>query len=217
MTSATVDQSTYGELGYVTVDWSTYALVGTRDTYNLNRTDVVAASTVQLYSGPLTSFVDWFATSDTLYEYEVTQTGGGNPEIFDGPVEAYTSTDYYWLLHPTDDSYRIKLQGVIGESFGSEFEEGVTLLMDRGRHVDYGTEYGLVGSLSCKLRNDDDKTARERRKELEELKALRSWVYLRNPFGDMPKVSLGKIDFNRIPGVGHREDVEVSIPYMEVM
>lgn len=59
-------------------------------------------------------------------------------------------------------------------------------------------------------------TARQQRQALERIKARKTWVYLRNPFGDLWKVAPGDISTQRISGVGKSELVDVSMPYQEV-
>ena len=59
-------------------------------------------------------------------------------------------------------------------------------------------------------------TARQQRQALERIKAQKTWVYLRNPFGDIWKVAPGNISVKRLAGVGKSEFVDVSIPYEEV-
>lgn len=59
-------------------------------------------------------------------------------------------------------------------------------------------------------------TARQQRQALERIKARKTWVYLRNPFGDLWKVAPGNIPVKRIAGVGKSEFVDISIPYEEV-
>lgn len=60
-------------------------------------------------------------------------------------------------------------------------------------------------------------TARQQRQALEKIKAKKSTVYLRNPFGDIWKVAAGDIAAQRLAGVGKAEFVNVTMPYQEVI
>ena len=209
MPVATADLSTYAEQGYITLDWSALAAAGD---YILTRSDDGGPANV-LYQGAATSYVDWLAPSDTVLTYEVDRTGGASDGPFTLPA---VSTDHYWLLHPTDSNLNLKLRGVTAETFSNEQEETVLNVIGRGRHIDYGTDYGETGSLTAQLREKPDQTAREAKEALRAIKDSQSWVWLRNPFGDMMKISIGQLSFTRVAGVGHREDSDVTIPYMEV-
>jgi hypothetical protein len=59
-------------------------------------------------------------------------------------------------------------------------------------------------------------TARQQRMALERIKARKTWVFLRNPFGDLWRVAPSDISVTRIPGVGKSEYVDVEMPYQEV-
>lgn len=59
-------------------------------------------------------------------------------------------------------------------------------------------------------------TARQQRQALERIKAQKTWVYLRNAFGDLWRVAPGDISVQRIAGVGRSEFVDIEMPYQEV-
>lgn len=59
-------------------------------------------------------------------------------------------------------------------------------------------------------------TARNMRKDLEVMKSKRTAIYLRSPFGDIWQVAPGNIGVSRVPGTGHTEFTDVTIPYEEV-
>lgn len=59
-------------------------------------------------------------------------------------------------------------------------------------------------------------TARKQRLALEKLKARKSSIYMRNPFGDVWTVMPGNINISRIAGVATNEFADAEIPYREV-
>jgi hypothetical protein len=59
-------------------------------------------------------------------------------------------------------------------------------------------------------------SARNMRLDLEVMKAKRSPIYLRSPFGDIWRVAPGNIGVSRIPGTGQTEFTDVTLPYTEV-
>lgn len=60
-------------------------------------------------------------------------------------------------------------------------------------------------------------TARQQAKALSALKNERTFVYLRNPFGDIWKIAAGNIGGGRIAGVGVSEFSDITIPYQEAV
>lgn len=125
--------------------------------------------------------------------------------------------DVYRLEHPTDATLTVELSIVTADTYSDEREESVMNIIGRGRHVDYGTNFGKQGSLTAQFRDDLTTTARQKKQALEKLKNSNSWLRLYTPFGDSFKVSLGVLQFTRVPGVGRQEAQDVTIPYMEVI
>ena len=104
---------------------------------------------------------------------------------------ASTDADY-WLVHPTTPSLSIKLELVVSDDFSDEWERTEMILLGRGRKVNLGARLGRVGKLEITLRDSAQGTARSKRKELTDLYGTGEPVWLRDPFGDLVKVSLGK-------------------------
>lgn len=124
---------------------------------------------------------------------------------------------HYWLIHPDDEAKNMQLHQVVSDSMSEEYQQESFVLLGRpGRKVDYGDRMGREGSLSAQLRDRPGYTARQQRQDLEELRAERRELFLRNPFGDVWQVSTGNLQISRVPGVGAHEYVDISIPYTEV-
>jgi hypothetical protein len=120
------------------------------------------------------------------------------------------------LLHPDDSTKNIRLSHVISEEFSEEYESATIELIGRGRKTDYGTRFGYSGTIVCEIRDDQGKTARQVKQDVEQIKAELRELFLRNPFGDIWQVSLGNLSVSRLAGVGTNEYVNLTIPYSEV-
>lgn len=122
----------------------------------------------------------------------------------------------YWLIHPTDASLSVRLLNVKTDHFKDEVERALIPLIGRGRRVEYGTVFGITGTLTAAIRDTPDMTGSEQFDAVDALKRAASFVYLRNPFGQVVPVSMADIDIDRMAGVGSREFGDLTIPYDEV-
>lgn len=165
------------------------------------------------------SYDDYHAASLTEYDYTVTQIANRFGSIVES-VPVWTSvtgtSETYWLLHPTDPTKNLVLRNVVDDSFTDEYQMETYNVIGRGQHVDYGDRLGYAGSLSAQFRDVVGLSARTQRLALEALKAEKSTLFLRTPFGDIFTVAAGNIGIKRIAGMGTSEGVDVSIPYQEV-
>lgn len=148
---------------------------------------------------------------------EVIEQGGSLSELSYDPQVTYVETSYYWIIH-VEGGTAFRLYNVKTDSFKTEYEEEVIHLIGRGRKVDIGDRIGVEGSLSAKLRDrHDGLTGRQQRFTLENTRSHQELLHLRNPFGDVWPVNLSDISFEREAGVGHREFLDVSFEYYEVV
>lgn len=166
--------------------------------------------------------LDYTFEPGALYQYAAVQAAY---RYFDDVIEsvfnailATPTSEHYWLICPDDTSLNVRLTGVNGDSFSVEYESAEYRVIGRGRRVEVGTRYGMNGVLSAALRGDIELglDASEQIRRLEAVKDFRRSLMLRIPFGDLLLVAVGSIQFDRIPGVGMQEFVNVSIPYLEV-
>lgn len=165
-------------------------------------------------------YYDYWAKSGYKVSYRVEQkvTRFGDVVISSNGVAKvnYPVSDSYWVIDP-DDLGAWKLGPVTADSYNDEYEEAEYSVIGRGRKVDVGERIGYSGTLTAQLRDSPGLTARQKRIRLEELKKTQNRrLYLRNPFGDVFRVSVRAMQFTRIAGVGQSEFVDVSIPYSEV-
>lgn len=179
---------------------------------------------VEIYreSNPVSTgytYHDYLAPSNHLVSYRVTQ----NVNRFGDMVESETTTfvsstpksEGYWLVEPVlMTAYKLSI--VTSDSYTEEYEESEYTVIGRGRHVDRGQNLGQTGSLEVQLRDSEGMSARQKKRRLEEIKDTAVALYLRNPFGDVFRVSVGNIGISRIAGVGASEFVDVTLPYSEV-
>lgn len=172
-------------------------------------TDVV---TVRLYD-------DYAAPAGVFVEYAVVQaildTGNIIETSYD-PTSITEELDNYMLTCPGNPALNLILYHVSGESFSDEQEMAAVNLLGRGRRVEYGTRYGILGTLEVSFRDQADETAREQRIKLEALRDSGLDVYLLNPFGDVYRVAMMSASVTRVPGVGRHEMASASIAYSEV-
>lgn len=108
------------------------------------------------------------------------------------------------------------LSSVVSDSYSDEYEESEFTIAGRGRFVERGDHLGIRGTLEVHIRDTPYKTARQYKKDLENLKEQNTVLSLRTPFGDIYRISAGNLGISRISGVGKSEFVDVSIPYAEV-
>lgn len=174
-------------------------------------------------SGALYAYKDFFAPASYLVTYRVVQSVNRLGQDMDSNPSSTGSiiplSDGYWLIEPTSDNTdadAFKLSIVTGDSFTEEQEESEFTVIGRGRIVNKGQKLGVKGTLDVQLRDTGNTTARQKRLRLLEIQKEVRQLYLRNPFGDIFRVSVSGMSISRIAGVGRDEFCDVSIPYVEV-
>lgn len=171
------------------------------------------------------NFDDYTApnNSDVIYAIvQVKLTDGVQIEsnYDDDSADINTEGDSYWLSGEHDSlGFAFPLYNVTDDEFTDEFETQELLLIGGGRRVEIGTEWGMRGTLTADLMNNENTgfTARDQRLQLETLKRFGKVMFLKTPFGDLLKVYAGDISMTRVSGVGLHEYVTATIPYVEVI
>ena len=220
----TVDVSPYYLSGYATIDWSTTVPDDYFVAWNVYRRPVGATewTLVTTITDPaIQSFNDWLVPSVGEYEFAVTQLAdrsgftleSGTPET---SPSYHIETEDYWLIVEGDESRNIKLYSVVADAFSDEIETNEYIVKGRGRRVNYGTVIGMSGTLSVRIRHNSQISARDQRQLIKSLQLECTSCLLRDPFGNITKVSLGTIAVTRVPGVGNYEFADLEIPYLEV-
>jgi len=217
----TVSAVSYDTLGFIKINWTNAQKDGTWTSYRVYRRIQGETAWTLLYQTTVDQasyeYDDYTAGSGIIYEYIVVQTA----IRFGNPIESIATTilsasgisSQYWLIDSDSPANNMILPNVTADEYSDEWEEATLNVIGRGRHKDYGTQYGYTGSLTSQLRGS---TARSNRILLENLKMMRAQMLLRNPFGDVWTVAMGNISFSRIAGTGTTEMVNVTIPYEEV-
>lgn len=218
-----VDISTFDSDGKVLLSWSGSTVDANFDSWKVYRREgTTGAWTLisQIFSQATTQYQDYTAKSNQQYQYAVSQIANKFGALVESAMSTATVTptsENYWLLYPADPTKNVLLPQVTADDFDEEYEEATLNLIGRGRKKDYGTRFGFSGTLTAEFWDDSTTTARQKKQQLEALKALKQECYLRNPFGDIWMVAVGTISVSRIAGVGQREYVTVTIPYQEVI
>lgn len=235
----TVSTSQYNieDEGYVQVGWDdtardpdfvSWTIYRKLDMIDPNTGAVVEAGSYELIyedfsTGAAYIYKDFFAPSNYQVTYSVRQfvnRDGHQIESLDSNLDPVVPvSDGYWFIHPaTDDADAdaFKFSIVTGDSFTEDQEEAEFIVIGRGRVVNKGQKLGVTGQLDVQLRNTGGTTARQKRLRLKVLQEETRQLYLRNPFGDIFKVSTSGMSISRISGVGGNEFCDVSLTYTEV-
>lgn len=222
--SFTPDATTYPTLGYTTIQW-TRTPDSAFTNWRLYRRVVGDTTWTNVFETPVAgsgtgTVQDWTAGSGIAYEYAMVQEaqrfGVAVESVYVPSSSTSGSSTEYFLVHPTDNTQNFHLYHVVSDQFTEEFETASLVLLDRGRKTDYGQRLGYTGSLTANLYDQTGNTARAQRLALQSLKNQMTFVYLRNPFGDVWAVDTADIQITRMGGVGTKEFSSVTIPYQEV-
>lgn len=218
-----VDSESYESDGFVKVSWEP-EVDPSFSAWRIYRRDVAQSTPeriTEISDSAASEYKDYLAPSQSQYEYSVVQVVDRFGERIEStvgePVGVYLPGGGYWLVDEVDPArYNARLYNVTQESFKQNRERAEVVVVGRGRHVDVGENAGMSGTMTAQLRASGDVDARQMRAKLDELASLGGSVYLRNPFGDVIRVSIGDPEYTRIPGVGLSEFVDVTISYSEV-
>lgn len=227
----TVSTATYDTLGPVVLTWTNASQDASYYSYRVYRraysdAGVAGPWTLQYETTVVQSsytYNDWSAPANQQVDYALEQVAtrfGALVESTYAPSNQTPTGTNYWLfstdIATNPAGVSLVLPIVISDSYTNEYETQEINVIGRGRKTDYGTRWGLNGSLVVQFR-DDTLTARARKRQLEAMKDLLTKFYLRTPFGDVYQVTMSDIQVGRVAGVGQREFVDVTIPYMEVV
>jgi hypothetical protein len=221
--SFTVDSIDFANTGAMIVDWSGASPASNFVSWRIYRR--VTGSSVwkflkEITSGPVRSFTDFTCPGGVSVDYALVQTVYN--DTFGVAVESdriSTSVNAdcqnYLIVVPDNTSLNLKLEHVTAEEFDEEYEQETLNLIGRGRRSEVGSRWGFSGKITARLYDSTD-SARSQHIRLQNIRRSGLKAYLRNPFGDVFAVGLIGINGNRIPGVGTRELLSVTIDYSEI-
>jgi hypothetical protein len=131
------------------------------------------------------------------------------------------SVSVTWVANVDHVLIEIQLEGKTGQSTGVRRLTTQAAQLEVGAMTKYfdGNQRGAVwlGTPNeARSYTDGYYTGRQQREDIEQVKASRSYVYIRNPFGDIFRAAPGNISVKRIPGTGTTEMTDIEIPYSEV-
>lgn len=219
-----IDGSNYQRDGYVLVRWPDAVPDGFFAEWRIYRrvmgeVDWTYVATVEDVDAR--SFKDWTVAGSDIFEYTVTQVayrfGSLVESEFDenGPhIQVYSDT--YWLIDETDETNNFRVSSVNADKFSMRQQTNEFAIINGGTRVNYGTFLGKQGSLSVAVRDNIGMTGSQIMKKLNTLFRLKRWLYLRDPFGGLTKISIGEVSFTRMAGVGNAEYGDLDIPYTQV-
>jgi hypothetical protein len=223
-----VDTDSFDTDGYITISWSHAAADPTFASYRVYRRhptieDVDPDWTLFAeISDVLTTYsvTDWHLGSNEIYEYVVVQvaTRFGVPvESVKAPEQVLAVNSNYWLIvDDPEGTYGVLIGHVISDDPTEEQDYFLHNIIGRGRTEDRGTRWGWTGTLTAQLWDTETTRARDSRQELMAVRHEGMPVYLRNPFGDVYRVSMGNFSISRVAGTGSQEYINLTIPYSEI-
>lgn len=220
-----LSSASFDSLGYVAVTWTTANGVDAEfSQWRVYRRLTGASSwtllTTSTSGAASQTYNDYLASPGSSYDWAVVQVAtrfGVQVESLYATATATPTATAYWLINPNDSTQNMRLDNVTSDDFTDEYEMGEILLIGRGRHVEYGTNWGNKGQIQVVIRDYSGTSARAQLIALNNLKSSRTGLYLRNPFGDVWKVAAGDIAISRMAGFGTNEYVTASIPYSEIV
>lgn len=125
----------------------------------------------------------------------------------------------YRLIDLAAPATNITLQGVTDDSYVIERDRETLRVIGRaGRKINYGTNWGVIGTLTCKVRESGGVSARTQKTNILAFVAARpQGLNLETPWLDVYKVDIGDITIARVPGTGDSEAVDLTIPYEQIV
>lgn len=224
--TCTVDTATF-EHGATLIEWDDTDLDPAWECWRVYRKTAEDEEWTLCYNGEIRDvetsyqYFDGLGPSQVETTYAVVQVINVDGALIESSYEDHTVTvtpvcsNYFLIRLDTGDVYLI--EHVTAESFSAVSERAEIHLIGRGRKVEVGDRIGYAGSITGSLRDvSNGRSAREQRILLQEMIEGNVECYLKNPFGDVWKVSMGDASVTRIAGTGLSEAMEITLPYMEI-
>lgn len=209
--------------GYVDVNWTGATVDSAFYSWRIYRSPR-SANTWTLLGEILVSttkdFHDYLAAASTYYDYAVVQVVtefATHVESAKNVVTINSGGSTYWLISAAQPTSSVLLPQVKDDKFKDQRDQATMNLYGRGRRYEYGTHWGVSGTLTAQFRDAPYTGGKSPGLvALEALLNLEGDMYLRNPFGDIWRVGIQDPDITRIAGVGGRELADVGITYEQI-
>lgn len=167
------------------------------------------------------SFRDWLVAGSGQWEYTVTQAATRFGSIVESatepdPESVMLYSDSYWFIVEGAEDDSVRLHRVTADKYSSPRESNTFVIIGGGRRRNLGTRIGKEGNLTATIRHSAQRTPGEQIALLESLNQDSRPVIMRDPFGNLTRVSIGDISLDRVIA-GDAEFADLDIPYYEVM
>lgn len=216
----------YEEDGFVTILWPGTTVDPQFIEYRIYRKNVDIEDSEWEHIGTVADsdqeeFHDWSTSGPYHYKFSITQVVMLYGARVEGLQDEYgdvlqVQSSHYWLIVPDEEKLNTKLYHITDDSYTSLIESNEHVIMGGGKRVVFGGRIGMEGSLKGKIMSGSPITTKQAKDRIERIQFERRWCYLRDPFGNYTKISIGEISIGRIAGVSTNEFVDIEIPYNEV-
>jgi hypothetical protein len=122
----------------------------------------------------------------------------------------------YSFIDPNNLANILVVEGVTDDEFTDDRERQIIVVIGRGKKVNYGTELGVTGTLTVKIRERAGVSASDQIDAFRTFLATVRPVILETPWGDQYSVDIGTLGYSRVPGTGESEAMDISVPYEQL-
>jgi hypothetical protein len=223
--SVNVTQADVGGNGFVIVNWNADTADPDFIEWRIYRRITPAGPWVLAGTEAVTTagdafFNDYSFLTSVEQEWAVVQAVTDFGQVLESDYDASDTgtpeSTYYWLADSLDpDGFSLRLTQTVADSFSQEFERFESHVLGRGRRVEIGDYLGIRGTLTVHYREATSIMSEELR-ALEAIQLQKTPVWLRTPFARTVLCYLADLSITRLAGVGPREMVDVTIPYIEI-
>lgn len=217
----------YEEKGYVNILWPATSVDPQFVEFRLYRKNVDIDDSEWEQIGTVADpeqweYHDWSTSGPYNYRYSITQVVMLYGALVESLQDEFgdvlqVQSSHYWLVVPDREELNTKLYHITDDKYTQRIEQTQHVIMGGGgARTVYGDPIGMEGSLSGQIKAASPLETKRQKEQIERIQFEMHWCYLRDPFGNYTKISIGELSIGRIPGVGLSEFVDIEIPYTEV-
>ena len=165
-------------------------------------------------------FRDWLISGSGEYEFAVTQVATRFGSLVESALPDFSPsyairTEHWWLIDTENEANNLRLPPVTDNHFSLKQERKSFVVKGRGTHENRGTKTGKSGSITVAVRASAGMGMEDFMRLVDDIAASTDALHLRDPFGNITKVSLGEMSGVVMKGTG-AEFGDVEIPLEEV-